>query len=246
MSPRALAALAAALLAAACAPAPRRANVPSEWLPSPNFDERRPDFVIIHHTSDDTAEQALRTLRDPLRQVSAHYLVGRDGRIWQLVDERARAWHAGDSRWGGETDVNSASIGIELDNDGAEPFADAQITALLALLDDLEARYHIPRANFLGHADVAPRRKVDPSRFFPWRTLAQHGFGLWCDPPYAPVAQPFDTVGALQALGYDVADPRAAAIAFNRHFAGADDDPRIDPERQALLECLVEKARDAQ
>lgn len=246
MNARAATLLLAALAAAACAPAPRRANVPLEWVPSPNFDERRPQFVIIHHTSDDTAEQALRTLTDPLRQVSAHYLVGRDGKVWQLVDERERAWHAGDSKWGSDTDINSASIGIELDNDGEEPFADAQITALLALLADIEERYHIPQANFLGHADVAPRRKVDPSRFFPWRTLAEHGFGLWCDPPYVPAAQPFDTVGELQALGYDVSDPRAAAIAFNRHYAGTEEDAEIGSERQALLQCLVEKARSGE
>src|SRR5215831_7488647 len=111
--------LIAALLLVACASAPERVGVPSaEWLPSPNFDDRRPVFVVIHHTSNDTVAQALSVLRDPAREVSAHYLVGRDGHVYQLVDERKRAWHAGVSRWGGDPDLNSSSIGIELDNDG--------------------------------------------------------------------------------------------------------------------------------
>lgn len=235
-----LASLAVAL--AACAPAPWRAGVPSVWHPSPNFDERRPVFVIIHHTSDDTAEQALRVLADRGREVSAHYLVARDGTIYQLVDERARAWHAGVSRWGAQTDINSASLGIELDNNGAEPFPEAQIAALMALLADIEARYRIPAANFLGHGDVAPGRKVDPGRLFPWRTLAAHGFGLWCDAPLPETPPGFETLRALQAFGYDISDPEAAARAFNRHFLQDDASSVIGPEGQALLACLVEKA----
>jgi N-acetylmuramoyl-L-alanine amidase len=105
--------------------------------------------------------------------VSAHYVIARDGTVYQLVDERARAWHAGDSLWGGMTDLNSASLGIELDNNGAEPFPDVQISALLALLTDLQQRYRIPARNFLGHADIAPKRKGDPSPYFPWQLLAQ-------------------------------------------------------------------------
>jgi len=233
------------LLAGACAQAPQRAGVPSTWYPSPNFDERRPDMVVIHHTSDDTPEQALATLADPLRQVSAHYLVARDGAIYQLVDERKRAWHAGISRWGAQTDVNSASIGIELDNDGEEPFADAQIAALLALLADLKARYDIPTANFVGHGDVAPGRKVDPSRYFPWRTLAQNGFGLWCDPPYDAPPELFDVATSLQAFGYDVSDLDAAVRAFNRHFLQLEDSAQMTPEGEAMLACLVRKARGA-
>jgi N-acetylmuramoyl-L-alanine amidase len=103
---------------AGCATGPRQAGVPTRWRPSPNFDERRPTLVVIHHTGDGTAEEALRVLTDRAREVSAHYMVGRDGTVWQLVDERRRAWHAGVSRWGGSAEVNSRSIGIELDNDG--------------------------------------------------------------------------------------------------------------------------------
>ena len=233
--------LALLLALAACAPIPERAGIPTQWQASPNFDERRPDFVIIHHTSDDTAEQALRTLTDPLRAVSAHYLVGRDGTITQLVDERKRAWHAGESRWGSDTDINSASIGIELDNDGDEPFPDAQISALLALLADIEQRYHIPAANFLGHADVAPRRKTDPSRYFPWKTLAEHGFGLWCEPPFPTSPMPVDASLELQALGYDVSDLDAAIRAFKLHFVPDDASPLLTARDLDLLHCLLQE-----
>lgn len=238
----ALAAL-AALLAAGCAPVPWRAGVPSRWVPSPNHDERRPAFVILHHTSDDTAQKALQVLTDRSREVSAHYLVARDGTIDQLVDERDRAWHAGASRWGGDADVNSASIGIELDNNGDEPFPEAQIAALLALLADIEARYHIPPASFLGHADVAPARKVDPSRYFPWKTLAAHGFGLWCDAPPAEPPAGFDATLALQALGYDVSDREAAVRAFTLHFGEGEASSELTPRAMSLLACLVEMAR---
>lgn len=229
-------------LAAACAPVPQRVGAPATWYPSPNFDARRPNLVVIHHTTNATAEQALRTLTDPAREVSAHYLVDREGKVYQLVDERSRAWHAGLSRWGGNADVNSASIGIELDNSGAEPFAEAQVQALLALLADIKSRYRIPTANFVGHADVAPGRKVDPSRLFPWRALALAGFGLWCDAPLPEPPAGFDAILALQAFGYDVSDPIAAARAFNLHFMGVDDDPNLGPAAQAMLSCLAEKA----
>lgn len=235
--------LVALLLAlAACAPVPQRAGIPTEWVASPNFNERKPDFVILHHTGDDTVEQALRSLTNPLREVSAHYLIARDGRIIQLVDERARAWHAGESKWGADTDINSASLGIELDNNGHEPFPEVQISALLRLLADIEARYHIPAANFLGHADVAPGRKVDPSRYFPWKTLADHGFGLWCEPPYPQPPQPFDTDMELHALGYDTENPAAAVRAFKLHFLPEDETAGLDERGRALLYCLYRKA----
>lgn len=233
--------LAAAL--AACAPAPVRTTLPSTWHPSPNFDERRPNLVVIHHTSDDTAERALATLTDPLREVSAHYLVTREGAILQLVDERKRAWHAGVSHWGADFDVNSDSIGIELDNNGDEPFADAQIASLLALLADLKSRYGIPTANFVGHADVAPDRKVDPSRWFPWHALAEHGFGLWCESPPAQAPPGFDAVLALQALGYDASDPAAAIRAFDLHYGEGDGSGELTEHAKAVLACLVEEAR---
>jgi N-acetylmuramoyl-L-alanine amidase len=227
------------LTAAACAPLPQRATLPVEQRPSPNFNERRPNFVILHHSSNDTAAAALSTLTSAARQVSAHYLIDRDGTIYYLVDELARAWHAGESYWAGVSDMNSASIGIELDNNGAEPFAEPQIVALLALLADLKVRYRIPAANFLGHGDIAPRRKADPSRWFPWERLAAQGFGVWCEPPH-PVAPPgVDTVTLLGAFGYDISDPAAASGAFKRRFLPHDGTEEMGEDARALLYCLV-------
>jgi len=226
---------------AACAPLPPGQGRGAIWQPSPNFDQRRPNFVILHQTTNDNAAKALATLTDPQRRVSAHYLIGRDGALMQLVDEAVRAWHAGESWWGGLTDLNSASIGIELDNTGDEAFAEAQIVALLALLEELRTRYGIPAANYLAHGDVAPARKVDPSRLFPWQRLAAQGFGLWCEmpPPAAPAG--FDALLGLQALGYDIAAPAPARAAFRRHFAASDADAELAPDEQALLHCLLQK-----
>ncbi|MCI3951147.1 MAG: N-acetylmuramoyl-L-alanine amidase [Burkholderiales bacterium] len=231
------------LITTACAPLPQRTTLLVEQRPSPNYNERRPSYVVLHHSSNDTAERALTTLTTSAREVSAHYLIGRDGTIYYLVDELARAWHAGHSYWAGNTDINSASIGIELDNNGDEPFSDAQITVLLALLADLKARYRIPAANFLGHGDVAPRRKADPSRWFPWKRLADHGYGLWCELPYAPAPPEIDTTVLLGALGYDVSDPAAASAAFQRRFLPHQSEMEIGEAGRALLYCLLHKAR---
>jgi N-acetylmuramoyl-L-alanine amidase len=224
---------------AACAPLPQRAAIPVEQRASPSYDQRRPNFVILHYTSNDTAERALRTLTDPAKRVSAHYLIARDGKIYHLVDEFARAWHAGQSSWGGNRDLNSASIGIELDNDGNEPYAEPQIEALLRLLADLKRRYAIPAANVLGHSDVAPTRKIDPGRHFPWRRLAAGGYGLWCEPPYAP--GPTDAGGTvlLAALGYDISDYAAAIAAFKLHYAPDGEVRRLTDDDRALLHCLI-------
>ncbi|MGE5386109.1 MAG: N-acetylmuramoyl-L-alanine amidase [Betaproteobacteria bacterium] len=225
------------LVLSACAPLPPLGAV--NWRPSPNFDERRPNFIIIHQTTSDSAEHALKTLTDPQRKVSAHYLIGRDGKVFQLVDERQRAWHAGQSWWGGNTDLNSSSIGIELDNTGEEPFGDLQIAALIEVLRDLRERYRIPAANIIGHSDVAPRRKVDPSRYFPWQMLAEQGFGLWCFHPVMAAPPDFNAILGLQALGYDVTDPEAAIGAFRRHFVGEDGAPILTRADVALLHCLL-------
>jgi N-acetylmuramoyl-L-alanine amidase len=233
------------LILTACTVAPERIGFPAHWVPSPNFNERRPSIVVLHHTTNETAAQALRTLTDRAREVSAHYLIDRDGSIYQLVDERYRAWHAGISQWGSIKDVNSASIGIELDNNGDEPFPAAQIDALLALLADLQSRYAIPRANFLGHADVAPGRKTDPSRHFPWRTLAAHGFGLWCDPPLPSAPAAFDPELGLQALGYNTAQLAAAVHAFKLHFVQDDLTPTLSAHDRDMLYCLLQRRADA-
>jgi N-acetylmuramoyl-L-alanine amidase len=231
------------LLLAACAPLPSGQGRDALWRPSPNVDQRRPNFVILHQTTNATVDKALATLTDPQRKVSAHYLIGRDGALIQLVDEAARAWHAGESRWGGMSDLNSASIGIELDNTGEEPFAEPQIVTLLSLLAGLRERYRIPAANVLAHGDVAPTRKVDPSRFFPWRRLAQAGFGLWCDAPPAAAPAGFDATLGLRALGYDTTVAAAARAAFRRHFLAEEGNHDFSAGEQALLHCLLSQPR---
>lgn len=232
---------AVALLLSACAPLPRYTTLPVEMRPSPNFGERRPNYVIIHHTTNNTVDQALATLTSRMREVSAHYLIGRDGRIIYLVDEQKRAWHAGDSYWGGNRDLNSSSIGIELDNNGNEPFAEAQISVLIDLLRDLTARWSIPPANIIGHGDIAPGRKVDPSAYFPWHRLAAAGLGLWCEPPYAPAPAGADDAALLAGLGYDVTRLPAAVAAFKRHWAPEDTTPGLSDGQRALLQCLIGK-----
>lgn len=230
----------AAIAAAGCGGLPLYTTLPVEQRPSPNFGERRPNFVILHHTGSESAGRALATLTDPVRMVSAHYLVGRDGRIYYLVDELARAWHAGESYWGGSRDLNSASIGIELDNNGAEPYPEAQIEALLALLADLGSRYRIPAANVLGHSEIAPGRKADPNEWFPWARLAQAGFGLWCNPPYPLPPPGVDGATLLAAFGYDVSNPTAAVAAFRRRYAprALQAPPQLTEEELGLLQCL--------
>ncbi|MDR2925442.1 MAG: N-acetylmuramoyl-L-alanine amidase [Azoarcus sp.] len=228
------------LTLAACATPPRVGSASAQWEPSPNFGPRKANYVVLHHTSSDTLARARATLTNPLTEVSSHYLIDRDGRVLQLVDENQRAWHAGESHWGGHSDMNSASIGIELVNNGREPFASAQVNSLLALLSDIQKRHKIPRANFLGHADVAPGRKTDPSGLFPWRQLASSGFGLWCEPPFELPPESFDAFLGLAALGYDMRDPFRAISAFKLHFSpsgGID----MDEADRGMLYCLVGK-----
>jgi N-acetylmuramoyl-L-alanine amidase len=228
-----------AVLLAACGHPPQRAGIPTAWRPSPNHDERSVSLVVLHYTADESAAVSLHTLTSPAARVSAHYLVERDGTIDQLVDERLRAWHAGESRWGPIDDVNSASIGIELDNDGRSPYPPAQIDALLRLLADLRDRHALAPASVVGHADVAPARKADPGPWFPWRTLAQHGFGLWCDPPFGPAPPGFDALLGLRALGYDTRDASAALRAFRLHHVPAQaDDAQAERDRD-LIACLL-------
>jgi len=146
-----------------------------------NFNLRKPNFVIIHHTAQNSAEHTLKTFTLPRTQVSSHYVIGRDGEVYQMLNDFYRAWHAGSGKWGNNSDINSSSIGIELDNNGFEEFAPAQVTSLIQLLKVLKERHKIPDANFIGHSDIAPSRKVDPNPTFPWKLLADEGFGLWYD-----------------------------------------------------------------
>ncbi|MGY3089978.1 N-acetylmuramoyl-L-alanine amidase [Hymenobacter sp. UYAg731] len=167
------------------------------WVGTTNFNLRKPNYVVIHHTAQDSTAQTLKTFTMPSTQVSAHYVIGRDGRVYHMLNDYLRAWHGGVAKWGNTTDINSSSIGIELDNNGAEPFAEAQITSLMHILAGLKKAYGIPTANFIGHADIAPSRKNDPSALFPWKRLADNGFGLWYDAGLLPSPFVADSAAAL-------------------------------------------------
>jgi len=189
------------------------------WVGTTNFNLRKPNFVIIHHTAQNSCPQTLQTFTVTHTQVSAHYVICRDGTVYHMLNDYLRAWQAGLSKWGNITDVNSISIGIELDNNGFEPFPPEQINSLLRLLARLKTTYSIPAANYIGHGDIAPTRKNDPSSFFPWKELADKGFGLWyADTAGTSVPANFSPVTALRLIGYDTKDSSAAAMAFKRHF----------------------------
>ncbi|MET0618006.1 MAG: N-acetylmuramoyl-L-alanine amidase [Luteibacter sp.] len=233
------------LLLAGCASAPAVAPQRSplaHWTPSPNFNARKAQLIVLHHTSIGDATAALRVLRTRNSEgpVSAHYLVEMDGRIDQLVDDANRAWHAGASRWGDMTDLNSSSIGIEIDNDGVSPFTDAQIQALVNLLGDLTSRLGIPRQAVVGHGDIAPGRKNDPSARFPWAALSRYGFGLWPDATLVPAPPGFDSLAAIRLVGYDVSTPRSAIVAFHRHYRAMETDT-LDATDAAILYSLQRK-----
>lgn len=160
--------------------------VPVIWHPSPNFGPRRggliPTLIVLHFTAMDSAQAALGRLSDPEVEVSAHYLIGGDGAVWQMVQEQDRAWHAGAGEWGGLDDINSRSIGIELDNRGDHPFCELQMAALETLMRGIMARWDIGAAGVIAHSDMAPGRKFDPGARFDWQRLARQGLAIWPDP----------------------------------------------------------------
>lgn len=231
--------LAAAALFAACAHAPPR-NPMAQWVPSPNFEPRRAILIVIHATEQDSVAESLDTLRSENSggPVSAHYLVGRDGALYQLVSDALRAWHAGPGHWGTITDINSASIGIELDNDGESPFPPAQIASLLRLLDDLCTRLDIPRTQIVAHADFAPTRKRDPGKLFPWKHLADAGYGIWPDTDAGEPPAGFDPWLALRLIGYPLEDRAATVRAFHRRFRGIETDA-LDARDLRILHALT-------
>ncbi len=205
-----------------------------------NFNLRKPNFVVIHHTAQDSCAQTLRTFTLTRTQVSAHYVICKDGMVHHLLNDYMRAWHGGIGRWGNVTDVNSSSIGIELDNNGFEPFTELQIQSLLHVLTYLKKQYNIPTANFIGHLDIAPTRKNDPNPFFPWQRLAQKGFGYWYDDTTnITVPESFDDLQALRIIGYDVKDSAAAIQAFHRHFEQDSLRSLSDADKKVLY--MVEK-----
>lgn len=193
-----------------------------QWIASINFGVRKPNFVVIHHTAQDSLGQTIRTFHSAKAGVSSHYVVGRDGKVVQMVNDLYRAHHAGLGKWGNDTDLNSSSIGIELDNNGTtDPWTDAQVNALIQLLTYLKNTYKIPQANFIGHMDLAPTRKNDPSRF-PWKKLADQGFGYWYEEFLETPPIDFNPKMALRIIGYDVSNLDAAIKAFKLHYIQQD------------------------
>jgi N-acetylmuramoyl-L-alanine amidase len=219
-------------------------------VPSPNWNERKlpVSMVVLHYTGMDSAGAALERMCDAAAEVSAHYMIDEDGTVTQLVDEAKRAWHAGRSYWRGITDVNSASVGIELVNPGHEfgyrPFPDAQMDALVPLLAQIVQRHNVPRANVVGHSDIAPARKTDPGELFDWERLAEYKLALPTPRPRMRLI--YDEPGpfflALERFGYDIADGPAAIAAFQRRWRPRCIDGQLDGEIGALLfELLLER-----
>lgn len=243
MKPTRLLAAACVIALAACQHgAPR--NPMATWVPSPNHDVRRAQLIVLHYTEQDSVQRSLDTLRSANSggPVSSHYLLGEDGAIYQLVSDEHRAWHAGAGRWGTIHELNSASIGIEIDNDGREPFTDAQIDALVRLLEDLTTRHRIPKTEVIGHSDLAPGRKIDPGPRFPWKRLHDAGFGIWPEPDAPPPPADFDPVNALRLIGYRVDDLEATIHSYRMRFRG-DDARTLDAEDLRILSSLASQAQ---
>ena len=215
--------------------------------PSPNFDDRTDpvSVLVLHYTGMVDAASAIDRLTDPEAKVSAHYLVAEDGQILRMVAEDKRAWHAGVSHWRGHDAINSSSIGIEIVNPGHEfgyrPFPEAQIDALVPLVAEIIDRYGITRGNVVGHSDIAPARKQDPGELFPWNRLAKLRLALprptknLMDPHWSDAG----FLLALQRFGYDITDPLAATVAFQRRFRPELLDGTIDGECRAILLALL-------
>lgn len=236
--------------------------------PSPNIEPRRgkprADMLLLHYTGMMSAPRAIAWLANPVSKVSTHYVIDEAGLITQMVSENDRAWHAGLACWAGETDINSASIGIEIQNPGHDlgypDFPEAQMASVTALCRDIVARNGIPAARVLAHSDVAPGRKIDPGEKFDWCRLHANGVGHWIEP--APLDPDDEGVGAgdvsplidrasrlLADYGYPIApgtalDAKAAAVirSFQLHFRPARADGRLDRSTLATLESLVAAA----
>ena len=227
---------------------------------SPNINERRgthaPSMLILHYTGLLTLEHSLRVLSDPACQVSCHYVIDETGRITQMVQEKMRAWHAGVSSWHGETDINSHSIGIEIQNPGHAhgypDFPDVQMQGVIALAQDIVERHAIAPEHVLAHSDVAPLRKDDPGEKFDWKLLWQEGVGHWVEPVSAAEAEKkppstiADTQDLLRRYGYGCpqhgdwdAEMQKVLAAFQRHFRPAKVNGEIDRSTYATLDKLL-------
>jgi N-acetylmuramoyl-L-alanine amidase len=239
-------------------------SLPACWRDTPNFQSRRdgrtPTILLLHYTGMESADAALDHLCSSKSNVSCHYLIDEQGRVTQMVPEAERAWHAGQSHWAGEDDVNSASIGIEIVNKGHdlgyEDFPDEQIDAVIALSKDIIERHGISPRYVLGHSDVAPRRKKDPGEKFPWRKLHAAGIGHWVEPEPLGGDEGLglrDTGEAVQHgqqlladYGYLVGvngkygkETATVVSAFQRHFRPDKVDGRLDRSTLQTLEKLL-------
>jgi N-acetylmuramoyl-L-alanine amidase len=235
-----------------------------ELLPSPNHEPRRhaqkPNILLLHYTGMETSAASLQRLCDPSAKVSCHYLIDEAGRIIQLVDEDERAWHAGLACWSGLSDINSASIGIEIQNIGHNgdypDFEEAQMQSIVALCKDIIARHAIRKEMVLAHSDVAPARKADPGEKFDWRRLHAAGIGHWVEPSEATrgvTLAPGDNGGqvlelqrALLKYGYCIAPSghydsatQEVVTAFQRHFHSARIDGIADAATVKTLHRLL-------
>lgn len=217
-------------------------QVVAPWVGTTNFNMRKPNFVIIHHTAQNSCDQTLKTFTNTKTSVSAHYVICKDGTVHHMLNDYLRAWHGGVAKWGNNTDINSSSIGIEIDNNGIDTFAIAQINTLLVLLGNLKKAYSIPAANFIGHSDIAPSRKVDPNVTFPWQTLASAGYGLWwTDTTAVQVPPSFNAVQALRIIGYDIKDSSAVIQAFKRKYLQQDKSAVLTDADRKVLYTLYRK-----
>ncbi len=211
------------------------------WVASTNFSLRRPNFVIIHHTAQNSCGQTLTTFTTPAALVSSHYVICKDGTVHHMMNDLLRGHHAGVSKWGNATDLNSSSIGIEIDNNGFEEFTELQIHSLINVLQRLKNAFNIPVTNFIGHADIAPGRKVDPNKYFPWQKLSEQGFGYWYDTTNITVPPDFNAVQAMRVIGYDIRNEKNAIQSFKLHFVQNDTTPIITEANKKILFDLQKK-----
>ena len=221
-------------------------TIPKIAYPSANYDDRPSgadvEVLVLHYTGMKTLQNALDRLTDPASKVSAHYLVAINGEIISLVSEDKRAWHAGVSYWRGQIDVNSHSIGIELENPGHElgyhEFSSLQMNALIKLTQDLLTRHMISERNVVGHSDVAPRRKKDPGEYFDWKFMANKGVGLW-PVTTADKESRGDFEFWLSDLGYETKNITATLRAFQRHYLPSSISGQPDKNTRKSINALA-------
>jgi len=234
---------------------PKRPKIAFVERPSPNFNERQGhqiQFLVLHYTAMETAEAAIQRLCDPASQVSAHYVVDVDGTVFRLVNEDKRAWHAGISYWDTHTNLNSTSVGIEIANNGIDPYPEAQMAAVIDLSREIVNRYGIRAFYVVGHSDIAPDRKQDPGHLFNWERLAGRSLGVWPVPTMADYQKAaswgdLQVIQGLNKLGYrsNITLP-TVVTAFQRHYqpeaVGVGGSPGIaDTVTKARLICLLRR-----